>query len=61
VETHILDFEGDLLGQKLTIELVDKLRDEERFDTVEELKAQMIRDVEQARQILNERVKQARV
>jgi riboflavin kinase/FMN adenylyltransferase len=61
VETHILDFEGDLLGQKLTIELVDKLRDEERFDTVEELKAQMIRDVEQARQILNERVKQKRV
>jgi riboflavin kinase / FMN adenylyltransferase len=61
VETHILDFEGDLLGQKLTIELVDKLRDEERFDTVEELKAQMIRDVEQARQILNEWVKQARV
>jgi riboflavin kinase/FMN adenylyltransferase len=61
VETHILDFEGDLLGQKLTIELVDKLRDEERFDTVEELKAQMIRDVEQARQILNEQVKQERV
>lgn len=61
VETYILDFEGELLGQKLTIDLVDKLRDEERFDTVEELKAQMIRDVEQARQILNERMKQARV
>ncbi len=61
VETYILDFEGELLGQKLTIDLVDKLRDEKRFDTVEELKAQMIRDVEQARQILNERMKQARV
>jgi riboflavin kinase/FMN adenylyltransferase len=61
VETYILDFEGELLGQKLTIDLVDKLRDEERFDTVEALKAQMIRDVEQARQILNERMKQARV
>ena len=61
VETYILDFEDDLLGQKLTIDLVDKLRDEERFDTVEELKAQMIKDVEQARQILNERMKKSRV
>jgi riboflavin kinase/FMN adenylyltransferase len=61
VETHILDFEGELLGQKLTMDLVDKLRDEERFDNVEQLKAQMIKDVEQARQILNERMKQARV
>lgn len=61
VETYILNFEGDLLGQKLTIDLVDKLRDEERFDTVEELKVQMIKDVEQARQILNERMKHTRV
>jgi riboflavin kinase / FMN adenylyltransferase len=61
VETYILDFEGELLGQKLTIDLVDKLRGEERFDTVEELKVQMIRDVARARQILNERMKQARV
>jgi riboflavin kinase/FMN adenylyltransferase len=60
-ETYILDFEGDLLGQKLTVDLVDKLRDEERFDTVEELKDQMVKDVEQARQILNERMRQARV
>jgi riboflavin kinase/FMN adenylyltransferase len=61
VETYILDFEGDLLGQKLTIDLVDKLRDEERFDTVEELKAQMIKDVAQSRQILNARMKKSRV
>jgi riboflavin kinase/FMN adenylyltransferase len=57
VETYILDFEGDLLRQELTIDLVDKLRDELRFNTVEELKAQMIKDVEQARQILNGRMK----
>jgi riboflavin kinase/FMN adenylyltransferase len=61
VETYILDFEGELLGQKITIDLVDKLRDEERFDTAEKLKAQMIKDVEQARQILKERLKQTRV
>jgi riboflavin kinase/FMN adenylyltransferase len=57
VETCLLDYQGELFGQKLTIDLVDKLRDERRFDTVEELKAQIERDVEQARQILSERMK----
>jgi len=57
VETCLLDYQGELIGQKLTIDLVDKLRDERRFDTVEELKAQIGRDVEQARQILSERMK----
>jgi riboflavin kinase / FMN adenylyltransferase len=61
VETYILDFQGDLLGQKITIDLVDKLRDEERFDTVDELKAQMKKDVEQSRRILNGRMRHKRV
>ena len=61
VETYILDFQDDLLGRKLIIDLVDKLRDEQRFDTVEELKAEMTKDVERARQILEARIKQARV
>jgi len=56
VETCLIDYEGDLLGQRLTIDLVDKLRDEKRFDTAEELKSQIGRDVEQARQILSERM-----
>ncbi|MCJ7654519.1 MAG: bifunctional riboflavin kinase/FAD synthetase [Dehalococcoidia bacterium] len=57
VETYVIDYEGELLGQRLTLDLVDKLRDEKRFDTVEKLKSQMGRDVEQARQILSERMK----
>jgi riboflavin kinase/FMN adenylyltransferase len=57
VETYLIDYDGELLGQRLTIDLVDKMRDEKRFDTVEELKSQMGRDVEQARQILSQRVK----
>jgi riboflavin kinase/FMN adenylyltransferase len=57
VETYIIDYKGELLGQRLTIDLVDRLRDEKRFDTVEELKSQMGRDVEQARQILSGRMK----
>ncbi len=61
VETYIFDYEGDLLGQKFTIDLVDKIRDEKRFDTEEKLKAQISRDVEQARHILSERMKQSGV
>jgi riboflavin kinase/FMN adenylyltransferase len=57
VETYLIDYEGELLGQRLTIDLVDRLRDEKRFDNAEELKSQMGRDVEQARQILSERMK----
>jgi len=58
VETYIFDYEGELIGQKFTIDLVDKIRDEKRFDTVEQLKAQIKKDIEQARQILSERMKQ---
>jgi riboflavin kinase/FMN adenylyltransferase len=57
VETYIIDYEGELLGQKLTIDLVDRLRDEKRFVIVEELKSQMARDVERAGKILSERMK----
>ena len=56
VETYIFDYEGDLMGQKFTIHLVDKIRDEQRFDTAEALKAQIRMDVEQARRILSERM-----
>jgi riboflavin kinase/FMN adenylyltransferase len=57
VETYVIDYEGELLGQRLTLDLVDKIRDEKRFDTVEGLKSQIGRDVEQARKILSERMK----
>lgn len=61
VETYIFDYSGDLLGQKFKIELVDKIRDERRFDDKEELKAQIKRDVEHARRILSEWMKQSGV
>jgi riboflavin kinase / FMN adenylyltransferase len=57
VETYILDFEGDLLGQELIIDMVEKLRDEERFETAEALKARIVKDIEQAREILGKRMK----
>ena len=54
VEVHLLDFEGDLYGQELAVEMVERLRDEMRFAGAEELKGQLAQDVEQARTILRE-------
>jgi len=52
IETFILDFDGDLYGKMLRVEFVAKLRDEQKFDSVEALITQMNLDVENARQIL---------
>lgn len=52
VEVYLLDFEGELYQQELKIDLLERLRDERRFSDLEELKAQINRDVEQAREIL---------
>jgi riboflavin kinase/FMN adenylyltransferase len=52
VEAHLLDFSGNLYGQELKVELVERLRGEVRFSSAEELKAQMTRDVAQAKGLL---------
>ncbi len=52
IEVHLLDFEGELRGQELEIELVERLRGEIRFASAEELKAQITRDVERTRALL---------
>lgn len=52
VEVFILDFHGNLYGGELKIELVQRLRDEIRFNTPEELKAQVAKDAERAGKIL---------
>lgn len=51
IETYIIDHEEDLYGKQLRIAFVSRLRDEERFDDVEQLVAQMHRDVEAARRV----------
>jgi riboflavin kinase/FMN adenylyltransferase len=45
VEAHLLDFQGELYGQELEIEIGEKLRDEKKFASPEELKGQIARDV----------------
>jgi len=52
VEAFILDFEGDLYGEQLTVEFIARLRGEERFESVEDLVEQMRRDVENTRELL---------
>lgn len=49
VEVHLLDFDGDLYGARLELELYDRLRDEMRFDDVPALVTQMRRDEAEAR------------
>jgi riboflavin kinase / FMN adenylyltransferase len=49
IEPFLLDFEGDLYGQRLVVELWERLRDEAVFDSEEELVAQIARDVEATR------------
>ena len=49
VEVHLLDFTGDLYGEELEVTFAVKLRDEQKFASLDELKAQIARDVAGAR------------
>ncbi len=49
LETWIFDFDGDLYGRHLAVELVSYLRPEAKFDTLDALKAQIAEDAEAAR------------
>ena len=51
VEAYLIDFDGDLYGRTLRIAFISRLRGERRFSGVEELIAQMHRDVAAAREL----------
>ena len=55
VEVHILDFDEDVYGEEITIEFVDRIRGEQRFESLDGLVAQIGDDVAQARTLLSER------
>ena len=51
LEAYVLDFDGDLYGQDAKVRFVERLRGEERFDTVDALVEQIARDVEATRRL----------
>jgi riboflavin kinase/FMN adenylyltransferase len=51
IEAYLVDFEGDLYGQALTVAFLKRLRGEKRFASVDALVEQMARDVQDARAI----------
>lgn len=52
LEAHVLDFDGDLYDQTVEVAFVARLRGEERFDSIDALVAQIQRDVDATRRIL---------
>jgi riboflavin kinase / FMN adenylyltransferase len=51
IESYLIDYDGDLYGKNLRVAFVERLRGEKRFPSVEELIAQMHRDVADAREV----------
>lgn len=52
LEVHIFDFDREIYGQYINVDFVARLRNEQKFDDVQDLIAQMHEDAAQARQIL---------
>ncbi|GJL95138.1 MAG: riboflavin biosynthesis protein [Hyphococcus sp.] len=52
LETHLFDFSGDLYRKPIEVEFVDFIRDEQKFDGLDALKAQIARDCETAQFVL---------
>lgn len=50
VEVHLLDFDGEIYGAEMEVTFAARLRDEKKFSSLEELKAQIARDVAGARE-----------
>jgi riboflavin kinase/FMN adenylyltransferase len=57
VETHLLGFSGDLVGRIIKINFLQRLRDEKKFAGVEELIAQIKRDIKKAKAVFKLREK----
>jgi riboflavin kinase / FMN adenylyltransferase len=53
IETHLIDYHGDLYGKELKVDIVTGIRHEKKFDSVEALKNQIAEDILRGRTILN--------
>jgi riboflavin kinase/FMN adenylyltransferase len=52
VEVHLFDFDGDLYGEQLRIEFVERMREEQKFESIEALKEQLSSDERRSRAAL---------
>ena len=52
LEVHVLDFDGDLYDRRVRTTFVAHLRDEAKFDSVDELVSQIRREIDAARRVL---------
>lgn len=55
LEVHLFDFDGDIYGRHVHVDFLRKLRDEQRFDSFDDLKAQILVDAEQAQAYFDDR------
>jgi len=53
VETHLLDFSGDLLGKTIRVQFIARLRDEKTFENVQALAEQIRQDIKVAKSLLH--------
>ncbi len=53
IEVHLFDFQRDIYGEPITVRVRHRLRDEIRFDGLDALKAQLLKDREEAQRLLN--------
>jgi riboflavin kinase/FMN adenylyltransferase len=53
IEIHFFDFDKDIYGKKIQIDLLQRIRDEHKFESVEVLKQQLAKDKEVALQYIN--------
>ena len=53
VEAYVIDYNDDLYGRQLKVDIIERLRDEKKFDSVEALKEQVAEDVRQGKAILS--------
>jgi riboflavin kinase/FMN adenylyltransferase len=54
VETHVLDYSGELMGKTIKVHFIKRLRDEKTFKTLEELSGQIAQDIARAKEVLRE-------
>ena len=55
LEAHIIGFDGDLYGKEVKVEFLKKLRNEKKFENIEELKKQVLSDIESCKKYFLER------